>query len=179
MIKKLWHDPVLSKVIAVAIIGGASFIPGFWPTIWLFLQFVYSLLTTLLLIPVWLLLLAIPFLLFVIPFIGSLRAEPEPGFMSYISDEIFEINWSWRWLSSSINGSGYTLHDLTPRCPSCSALLEVNDYNSSWVVCVNENCHWEWERQHQDSSRMVGSAELVSKVRNEIDRRMHAGERGR
>lgn len=178
MNKNIWRDPVWSAVIAAAITGGATYFFGFWPTIWRFIKSIPSFLITTLPIPIWTLLFAVPFLLFIIPLINSLRSAREPRFLSYTNDELFEINWYWRWLAPDRFNSSYRLIDLTPRCPLCHAVLSINNYGSSLVTCMNEGCNWQWKRQQQHGSRINHSTELDSKVHNEIDRRIHAGERG-
>jgi hypothetical protein len=178
MVKKLWKDPVWSTVIAAGIIAAATYLLGYWPQIWRAVRSVPSLLATPLSLPLWVVILAIPALLFAVPLFGSIRSIKEPRFLSYTSDTIFDINWSWRWLQPGFYNSHYTLHDLVPRCPSCAAVININDYGGSLVTCINENCSWEWERQRRHGSRIGHSSELDSKVRNEIDRRVHAGERG-
>jgi hypothetical protein len=178
MIKKFWRDPVWSAVIAAAIIGGLSYFSGIWPDIWNLIKSIPTFLAKELPIPIWVLLIVVPVLLFLIPFIHSLQSNREPGFVLYTSDIIFDINWSWRWIPPNIYSSNYTLKDLTPRCPSCHAVLKISDYGGSLASCVNENCNWQWERQRQHGSSIGHSSELDSKVRNEIDRRIHAGERG-
>lgn len=182
MVKKLWRDPVWSAVIATGIIALVTYLLGYWNQIWLTIKSAASLLATPLSFPLWVVMVAVPVLLFTVPVIASLiasfRSAKEPRFLSYTSDTIFDINWSWRWLPPSVYDSHYTMRDLVPRCPSCAAVLEINDYCGSLVQCINENCSWQWERQRRHGSRIGHSSELDSKVRNEIDRRLHAGERG-
>ena len=178
MFKKLWKDPVWSAVIAAGIVAAAVYLLGYWPYIWQFVKNIPSLLETPVSIPLWVLILGVPILLFAIPFVASLNTKKEPRFLSYRNDTIFDISWSWRWLSPGFHSSNYQMRDLTPRCPSCSAVLTLNDYDGSLVSCINENCSWRWERQHRHGSRIRHSSELDSKVRNEIDRRIHAGGRG-
>jgi len=178
MVRKLWKDPVWSAVIAAGIVAGATYLLGYWPYISQFVQIIPSLLATPVSIPIWALLLGVPVLLLAIPFFASLNTEKEPRFISYRSDTIFDIRWYWRWLPSGFHSSDYQIQDLTPRCPSCGAVLTINDYSGSLVSCINENCSWQWDRQHNHDSRIGDSLELDSKVRNEIDRRIHAGERG-
>lgn len=178
MVQKLWKDPVWSAVIAAGIVAVATYLLGYWPQIWQLVKSIPSLFATPLSIPLWALLLAVPTLLLAIPFVASLKSVKEPSFVSYTSDTIFDITWFWRWLSPGFYNSHYTIQDLVPRCPSCGAVLTINDYSGSLVSCINENCSWQWERQSRHGFRIGHSSELDSKVRNEIDRRIHAGERG-
>lgn len=176
MIKKVWSDPVWSSVIAAAIIASASYFAGFWPHIWQFIKAIPSLLARPVVIPVWALLVAIPALVFIVPLVRSLRTNRGPQFLGYVKDRILDIDWHWRWSAPHIYNSHYQIQDLTPRCPDCKAVLEINDYRGELVICVNENCSWQWKRQFRHGSRIGHSSELDSKVRNEIDRRIYSGE---
>lgn len=178
MVRKLWKDPVWSAVIAAGIVAGTTYLLGYWPHIWQFVKSIPSLLANPVSIPLWALILGVPVLSLAIPFFASFNTKKEPRFLSYRSDTIFDIAWSWRWLPPGFHSSHYQIQDLTPRCPSCGAVLTIHDYGGSLVSCINENCSWQWERQHLHGSRIRHSSELDSKVRNEIDRRIHAGERG-
>lgn len=179
MLKKIWRDPVWSAVIAAAIVAGGSYFAGLWPPIWQLVKATPSFLVTPVSMPLWLVILLVPALIIVIPLLKSFKSVREPGFSSYTSDSLFDINWSWRWLPPGFYDSHYRITDLTPRCPSCHAILSINDYRSPLVSCENENCNWRWVRQNRHGSRIGHSTELDSKVRNEIDRRIHAGERGK
>lgn len=176
--KKLWRDPVWSAVIAAAIIAAGSYFTGFWPVGWRLLATIPALLATPVAFPVWLIGLAVVALVGLVPVVKLVRAARKPQFLSYTSDSVFDIAWSWRWLPPGFYSSHYQIADLTPRCPSCRAVLTVNDYRRPLVCCVNETCQWQWERERQHGSRIGHSTELESLVRNEIDRRIHAGERG-
>ncbi len=178
MVQKLWKDPVWSAVIATGIVAAATYLLGYWPQIWQLVKSIPSLLATPLNFPLWAVLLAVPILLLAIPFIASLKSVKEPSFVSYTRDTIFDINWSWHWLPPDLYDDHYTIQDLTPHCPSCGAVLTINDYSGSLISCINEHCEWQWERQRRHGSRIGHSSELDSKVRNEIDRRIHAEERG-
>jgi len=178
MVKKLWKDPIWSAVIATGIVTVATYLLGYWPQMLRVVKSVPNLLATSLSIPLWVVALAVPSLLLTLPLISTLRSVKEPRFLSYTSDTIFDINWSWRWLAPGYSNSYYTPHELLPRCPSCSSVLNINDYSESLVTCIHENCSWEWSQQGRRGSRISHSSELDSRVRNEIDRRVHAGERG-
>lgn len=177
-LKKLWKDPVWSAVISAGLIALASYLFGLWPTIWQAMGSVLGLLALPISIPLWLIIVAIPALLLVIPIIIALRPDREPPFTKYTNDNIFDINWAWQWSTPTRYRSQYELKALTPRCPTCHAVLSINDYSGSLVSCINENCNWKWARQRHHSSRISHSTELYTKVHNEIDRRIHAGERG-
>lgn len=178
MVRKVWKDPVWSAVIAAGIVAGITYLLGYWPHIWQFTKSTSSLLATPVSIPLWAFFLGVPFVWLAILLFASINKKKEPLFISYVSDTIFDITWYWRWLPPGYQSSEHQIRDLTPRCPSCGAVLTINDYCGSFVSCINENCSWRWERQHRHGSRIGHSSELDSKVRNEIDRRIHTGERG-
>tara|TARA_R110000851_G_scaffold261162_6_gene413660 strand:- start:3234 stop:3716 length:483 start_codon:yes stop_codon:yes gene_type:complete len=151
---------------------------GTGPYIWQFVKGIPTILAAPVPIPLWALLIGVPVFLLAIPFFTFLSKEKEPQFLTYRSDTIFDITWFWRWLPPGFHSSHYQIKDLTPRCPSCRAVLSINDFGGCLVSCVNENCSWQWDRQHRYGSRIGHSSELTSKVHNEIDRRIHAGESG-
>ncbi|MNJ56179.1 hypothetical protein D3C77_517120 [compost metagenome] len=177
MIKNSWRGPVGGLVVAAAIIGSAFYFWGLWPILLSLVKAAPALFTSL--IPTWVLLLVAPFVVFVIMlvyFIYSTRESEicEPDFVAYTDDTIFDIAWSWRWLPPTIHGNHYALRDLTPYCPSCSAVLTISDRHSALVSCSNGACHWQWERQHQHESPINDAAGLDGKVRHEINRRIQA-----
>lgn len=175
---RIWKDSVWSAVIADGIVAVIAYLYGYWSQIWQSLNDIPSLLSTLLRIPVWAVLLAVPTLLLSMPFIAYLKAFKDPRFASYTSEAIFDVNWSWRWLYSRLYNSHYQIKDLTPCCPFCSAALKINGYGGALIRRINENCSWQWQRQSPHGSLIGRSSELDSKVRDEIDRHIHAGERG-
>jgi hypothetical protein len=119
-IAKLWHDPVWSKVIAVAgisILGAIwSYFQGLWPAIgapiayamsWTFKQRTP--------IPNWLLILlyASGVATVVIVAIRVWAVISPAGWRSYVEDEFFGVRWRWRY---GHDGGVYDLHSFCPVC---------------------------------------------------------------
>jgi hypothetical protein len=122
-IKKYWHDPVWSKVIAGAILavtaGISTYFFDWWPIIGRVLKatldFVLSSTST----PIWLLgILLIPLLLVLIV-IGlviwsKLRPSNQiPIWRNYTKDTFFDIRWTWRYDETN------KIIDLYSFCPDC------------------------------------------------------------
>jgi hypothetical protein len=175
--KKIWNDPVWSTVIASVLLAGFPYILGIWPSILNLIGYALNILATPIIMPFWLLLVAVPVLLIAIPLLKKLSPDKAPRFTKYTNDNIFDINWSWRWGAPNFHSNNYQVRDLTSRCPDCHALLEVNYCNGKLVACINENCNWQWKRQQHHGSRFLNPGELHQKVHNEIDRRVHSGEK--
>jgi hypothetical protein len=175
MIKNSWRGPVRGLIVIVLIIGSAFYL---WN--WAILENIAkaapaSLIT---LVPAWVLMLAAPFILFVITliyFVYSTREIDirEPDFVAYTQDILIDIHWSWRWLPPTLHGNLYTLVNLTPYCPSCSVLLAINNHNNPLVICANDRCNWQWDKQLQHDLRICTAADLDAKVRTEIGRKTH------
>jgi hypothetical protein len=176
--KNIWKDPVWSKVIAGGILAILIYLIDFWPLIWKSTIYIVNLLKISIPIPIWLLIVVVPTLLIAVPLLKYFRPNGEPRFTKYTYDNIFDINWSWRWIPPGAHRSSYQLSDLTARCPTCHSLLTINNYDGKLVICINEHCNWKWKRQQQHGSHFSHSSELNTTVHNEIDRRIHSGEKG-
>lgn len=173
MIRNSRRGPVWGLVLVALIIGVALYVWG-WSTVEEVVKATPTLLLSL--IPAWIMLLIAPVTLFVITliyFIYSTRDSDirEPDFTAYTQDSIFNIQWSWRWLPPTIHGNHYTLKNLTPYCPSCSASLAINNHTNVLITCTNKRCEWTWDRPPQ--LRISDAAELDANVRAEIGRRVH------
>jgi len=123
-LKKLWSDPVWSKVIAAGIIiiltAAISGFTGFWPTIAIVASAVWSWLTSTIAIPIWLLFVlsictAVALLVSVLLVVSILRdnSVSEPTSHSYTTDEFFNIRWRWSYMG------GGTIYDLYSFCTKC------------------------------------------------------------
>jgi hypothetical protein len=124
MLKKLWHDPVWSKVIAGVILAiGALFGTYFldwWPAIGHFTTKSYKYALSSTPIPNWaigiLVLLALPTIFFVLVMVWQ-RMSPSspntPDWRNYTTDKFFGLRWQWRYYSDG------TIHDMFTFCPQC------------------------------------------------------------
>jgi len=126
MLKKLWHDPVWSKVIAAAIVAAsatlASYLFGWLPTIWNWSLPGFVFLGSTKPVPRWLLLILL--VLAVMTFsrwIGAFRRVPNiQPWRRYTKDTFY--GWVWRW---EYDGAGEPC-DLRSYCPECD--FELTDY---------------------------------------------------
>lgn len=122
-IRKLWHDPVLSKVIAGVISVLATAVWGYshnwFQPIGAFLLQIYSLALSKSNVPNWLLviMLTITFLV-VLSFLAILWKVVFPSirgetWKSYTTDTFFGIKWRWEYFDSG------GIYNLVTFCPDC------------------------------------------------------------
>lgn len=172
-IKKLWHDPVWSKVIGgliLASVTGGSYFAGWWPAIFRIFKRVFSFALAYTPVPNWLLtvlslsaILTLCFLLLVI-----FPARETPDWRSYTSDNFFGILWFWQF---SAGGQLYA-EDIQPRCPKCLSVLEPA-YDMHYKVTTEFAfvCdHCDFKRQFFDLH------DLRRKIIKEVDRKIVSGE---
>jgi hypothetical protein len=121
MWKKIWTDPVWSKVISAAILGivglAGSYVLNWWPAIGAWLAGALAFSASQSLVPHWaiglVVLLALPTVLLVLIaawgriFPGS---DEKPNPLTYTSDVFFGIRWRWSF-------SGHYMSDLHTFCP--------------------------------------------------------------
>lgn len=124
MIKKVWNDPVWSKVIATAIVAVvgvvASFAWGWWPPIGRTIAQAYDYLGSSTEVSNWLILVLALLALFAVAFISVLvwiRFAPTtadaPTWKDYTKDEFFGLKWRWRYRADD------TIGDICTFCPIC------------------------------------------------------------
>lgn len=131
MIKKIWHDPVLSKVISSIIIFLGSliifYLVGLWSILGSFLQQISSLAVTKSNIQNWLLaflgILTIWKLCDVFKKLFYRPTRPRDAFRSYRKDKIDGIVWRWNYANSPY-GALYR-GSVVPHCPKCGYELEL------------------------------------------------------
>jgi hypothetical protein len=119
LFKKLWHDPVWSKVIAgVILAGGATAATSYfrwWDAVGRFVAQLWGYVVSRTPTPNWLLagltLLAVPTLLLVGRACSS--TSPRSALAAYRTDLFFGLRWRWRY------GEGGLPFDLYSFCPSC------------------------------------------------------------
>jgi hypothetical protein len=119
---KVWHDPVWSKVISVAIVGVAASVGAYflnwWPAIFNTLAASLTFLGSTSLVSNWVLGIFIACALFVVFVIGAavlaLISPEKPRWREYTTDHFFGLQWVWAHAS---DGSGLlNLHCLCPLC---------------------------------------------------------------
>ena len=178
VILKAWKDPVWSKVISAGLL--ALFISPF--AIWLGLfPYIRSALLTVnswikvkLEIPVWQIILILPLLIFSIPIFKLLRHKSEPRYLKYKRDNIIGIEWSWKYSHTTYNDTD-DIYGLTPRCPDCKSILDINKNFAPLVHCINDECNWRWQNTIRFTNKGHHSSQLYDKVLTEIDRKIHTG----
>lgn len=123
MWKKVWTDPVWSKVIsagilaAIALVG--SYLLNWWPAIGQYLAQGLAFARTESQIPNWLTgllaVLSLPTLLVMLAlawhFVLTAKADA-PSWQTYTSDNFFGLRWRWRYLRESLS-------DMHTFCPHC------------------------------------------------------------
>jgi hypothetical protein len=124
MLKKLWNDPVWSKVIAGAIpaVGAllGTYLLDLWPTIGSFAKDTYKFAVSATSLSNWVI--GILGLLATLPIIILLAiiwqkifpsSSSTPDWQNYITDEFFGLRWRWRY---SGNWQIYDIHAFCPHC---------------------------------------------------------------
>jgi hypothetical protein len=131
-LKKIWADPVWSKVIATgivgAVVGGTTYVAGWWPAVAMFARRVASLAVATTTVPNWLLILLIPCAVAVLCGLGIIRllfivrGSRKPSFRdSYREDTFFDIRWRWHY------GANEAIFDLVPFCSLCDYQIQPRD----------------------------------------------------
>ncbi len=184
--KRIWHDPVWSKVIAWAICGAAlitgSYFAGWWHDIAQEFQFLISVLFASSLTPNWVLgilsLLSLcTLVIFGLVIYSALFKSNVEGSESYTSDEFFELFWEWDWGHGDIYNQ--TIVALCPRCKTRLEALrpseplqlaEMIGYGGSGRVrMLCTNCLFE--------KQFPGTLDrLVEEVKKQIERKIRTGE---
>ena len=97
VLKKIWSDPVGSKVISVGVVGLLvalwAYFSGYWGKITVAFNWFSVFLNQDIIIPLWLMVIAIPVLLLSIPAIICFLPELKPRFTEYVNDNILGIAW--------------------------------------------------------------------------------------
>jgi len=177
MLKKVWTDPVWSKVIAAAIVAGLAsvitYFGGWWPDIASFFSRAGSLAISSTFVPNWLLavliLCAIAVLLIVTIGLWALFFSHDAGlaYLSYTEDLILGVRWRWRY------GSDGAIYKLVSFCPSCDYQIHPRDVAAFRAV---EHIQYRCE----DCGAMVGDFqmpldEIESRVMRHIQKNLRTG----
>ncbi|NEV65288.1 hypothetical protein [Thiorhodococcus minor] len=122
MFRKIWKDPVWSKVIAVGVLALisliASYFSGVWPFIYSTLSQAWYFLLASTSVSNWLLgIMIVPFFLLGYALLIAFKEwlfgiESELNFKDYTKDNFFGLLWVWRYSGNRIDN----LHSLCPRC---------------------------------------------------------------
>lgn len=124
MIKKIWNDPVWSKIISAAILGlivwVSSLIPNLWASIGSLVRKIAVTATSDITVPLYVLCLlglgsAIIVLIILIAIKDRFTNSP-PSFLNYNSDTFFGLTWRWRYDETA---AGKSVSYLTSYCAKC------------------------------------------------------------
>lgn len=175
VVKRIWNDPVWSKVIAAAVIGAAaivgSYLLGWWPIIKDFFQSIISFALSRSSIPNWVLCILlfsiICWLVFIVVRVWQALLT-ETGIQdwdTYVSDNFFGIRWRWRY------GQDYDVRHLLPFCPVCD--LQVHPHEI--MVFPGARSIYRCDRCNQLLAQIDMSwDELQDRVVREIHRKIRA-----
>lgn len=178
LVKKCWHDPVGSKVIATAITGTAGagiYFFDWWPAIVkgskATFDFVFSNTT----VPNWLLgILLVPLLLVLIVVGVVIRNKRHtthhfPAWISYTTDIFFNIRWTWRYDVSN------KIIELFSFCPDCDFQIYPKRYLNFVRDFTHINFHCE-NCGHNFGNFPEDIAQFENKVIRHIQRKIRNGE---
>jgi hypothetical protein len=171
MWKKIWIDPVWSKVIASAILVTAgiilAYLKGWWQLFSHFVQRFISFLFTTTPIPIWLLGVFSLSLFLVLIVAGSMirrilfPSQDTPSFRSYVEDSFFNIKWRWRYDSSG------GVFDLFSFCPHCDYQVHAENISNLRIVKhIGYYC--------DDCNRRLGDFEMSQQeLKSRVIRQIH------
>jgi len=129
MLKKIWHDPVWSKVISAGLLAGVVALFNWWSEITRASARMWSWLTSYSQAPTWLLLLlsvvsaSVFLFLILLVFMGLRKVtdiDPE-DWHNYRSDVFFSLRWRWHFESSG------QIRELVCFCPECDFQVYPHD----------------------------------------------------
>jgi hypothetical protein len=120
-IKKIWNDPVWSKVISAIILLTLSYFVGIISWIWYLIKYFFNLLTDQINIPIWIFL-SLVFFVFIslLLFLKNVFKKDDLEtikIQDYYEDIIFSIKWRWSYASNN------EIVRLNAFCPACDYQL--------------------------------------------------------
>jgi hypothetical protein len=169
MLRKLWHDPVWSKVIAGVILtvgaGLGTYVLDWWPAIGRFTTVAINFSLSSTLAPNWLLgvlsLVSIPTIIMAMVIAWVLLFPPQPNTLdcrSYTTDIFFGLRWRWTY------ASGMQILNKATCCPNCDYQVYA-DAASAFSAIDRISFHCE------NCGRNLGEfTESVASLENRVDR---------
>lgn len=136
ILKKLWNDPVWSKVIAGAIPAGgislATYFLNWWPAIGYFARNTYDYALSRTPLPNWLIgvlgLLSAHTIIALLATIWQ-KVFPSQPWRKYTTDKFLGLRWEWKYFSDG------EIDDLRAFCPKCDFQLGIEDTNEYSYLC--------------------------------------------
>jgi len=134
-IKKIWHDPVISKVIAIGIVAIIGYFGGIFTWIISIITILYYLINKSISISFWLLFLLVTFPIFSIAkFIKKIIINGDASknnYKEYCQDVLLGIKWRWKYSSTDNK-----IYGLMAFCPFCDYQVYPH-YTSSYQIIDN------------------------------------------
>lgn len=171
MLKKVWVDPVWSKVIAAAIVAAvasiATYFAGWWPAIAAFTSKAGSLAISSTLVPNWLLTILVVSTISILVLLGVamwtilFSSDSAPSFRDYTEDVVLGVRWRW------LYGRDGTLYNLVSFCPRCD--YQIFARNSSAYRAVDS-----LEFRCEDCGALAAHFEIpLEEIESRVMRHIH------
>lgn len=171
LFKKLWHDPVWSKIISAAILGlaGAFYIyfGGWWSSIRRMGSSLAAFAWASTEIPNWLLAVLITCTALVIGTAGYAFLAPTKilaPWLSYTSDVILGIKWRWRY------GDKGLIYELWAYCPACD--LQIYAHNASAYHVVDRIVYYCEDCQKKVAEFEMSEGALTNLIERTIQKKI-------
>jgi hypothetical protein len=176
-VKKLWHDPVWSKVIASLILAAIGVSGAYFLDWWELIRRLFSgalyFATIKTSVPNWALgllgLLSLPsiFLLVISFWRGIFLPNVTGNWRLYVSDVFFGIHWRWRYFDDG------GIYDLCSFCPDCDLQIYPNDISYTMAnyrtVFRCDNCERDLCELHMSHS------DLENRVKRNVQQKLRNG----
>jgi hypothetical protein len=177
VIRKLWHDPVWSAVIAgviLAILAAvAAYFLNWWPKLWAVIKSVFAYFFASTAVWNWIIAAAVIAILgqtgFIVWFIRRVNAQAasnDPTWRVYTKDYFFGAIWLW-----GFKGASSDLSELHCICPDCQYDVSI-DYGNDWgegAFLHCEECDW-------NTKVKIQPEELPIKLQKLIRQKIRSGE---
>ena len=170
-INKIISHPVISAVVAAAIIALGTKLLGWWPNIANAAQFVWQFAFSSVSVPVWILavliLAAIGFVVLFATLVWVNRPQGET-WRNYTTDEFYGIKWRWRYFQDG------SMSEPLPFCTECDFQL-----NPSQAGAFAAASHWVYQCEdcgHLCADVQESFVELEDRVKRQVHRKIRSGE---
>lgn len=180
MLRKLWHDPVWSKVIAATlitvVISAGGYVLGLMPLVKVVLSSIWSFVISQTSVPNWLIaVFSVPILVLIFGVVsagvtGLKKTDDDvTTWESYRSDSFYSLNWSWEYSKSGKISKLYTL------CPACSYQILPHqvagpNYYSHYIEYKCDECGYKVKTFKEEYDT------LLSKIERKIQRNIRTGD---